>query len=91
MEKINFVYPAEISLIIRIIDLNRAEPTCYRTNFHCVISGEQNGIFLVHSTTHNTPYIHPSHDLILELWRIFQNEMKAQLFTFLTLYSIGYF
>ena len=32
-----------ILLIIRIIDFNRAEPTCYRTNFHCV--GEQNGAF----------------------------------------------
>ena len=25
----------------------------------------------LHSTTRNTPYIHPSHDSILELWRTF--------------------
>ena len=29
--------------------------------------------FLVHSTTCNAPYIHPSHDSILELWRTFPN------------------
>ena len=32
--------------------------------------------FLVHSrysTTHNAPFIHPSHDLILELWETFPN------------------
>ena len=27
------------------MDFNRAEPTWYRTNFHCAISGEQNGAF----------------------------------------------
>ena len=31
--------------IIRIIDFNRAEPTCYRTNFPYAISGLQNGSF----------------------------------------------
>ena len=30
--------------------------------------------FLVHSTTRNAPYIHPSHDSILKLWRTFPNE-----------------
>ena len=45
-EKINFIYLADkIFRIIRIIDFNRAEPTCYRTYFHCPISGEQNGAF----------------------------------------------
>ena len=29
--------------------------------------------FLVHSTTRNAPYIHPSHDSILELWWTFPN------------------
>ena len=29
--------------------------------------------FLVHSTTRNAPYIHQSHDSILELWRTFTN------------------
>ena len=29
--------------------------------------------FLVHSTTCNAPYIHPSHDSILELWPTFPN------------------
>ena len=29
--------------------------------------------FLVLSTTRNAPYIHPSHDSILELWRTFPN------------------
>ena len=31
------------------------------------------GAFLVHSTTRNAPYIHPSHDSILALWRTFPN------------------
>ena len=45
-EEKNFIYPADTTFrIIRIIDFNRAEPTCYRTNFHCAISGEQNGAF----------------------------------------------
>ena len=30
---------------------------------------------LVHSVTQNAPYIHPSHDSILELWRTFPNDM----------------
>ena len=29
--------------------------------------------FLVHSTTRNAPYIHPSHDSNLELWNTFPN------------------
>ena len=29
--------------------------------------------FLVHSTTHNAPHIHPSHNLIPELWQTFPN------------------
>ena len=29
--------------------------------------------FLVHSATLKAPYIHPSHDSILELWRTFPN------------------
>ena len=42
----NFIYPADKTFrIIRVIDFNRAEPTCYRTDFHCAISGEQNGAF----------------------------------------------
>ena len=28
---------------------------------------------MVHSKTRNAPYIHPSHDSILELWRTFPN------------------
>ena len=31
--------------------------------------------FVVHSTTRDAPDIHPSHDLILELWRTFLNDM----------------
>ena len=30
---------------------------------------------LVHSTTRDAPYRHPSHDSILELWRIFPNDL----------------
>ena len=30
--------------------------------------------FSVHSNARNAPYIHPSHDYILELWRTFPNE-----------------
>ena len=33
--------------------------------------------FLVHSTMRNAPYIHLSHDLILELWRTFPNASQA--------------
>ena len=29
--------------------------------------------FLVHSNMRNAPYIHPSHDWILELWQTFPN------------------
>ena len=29
--------------------------------------------FLVNSTMRNAPYMHPSHDSILELWRTFPN------------------
>ena len=32
-----------------------------------------NWSFLVHSTTRNALYVHPSHDSILELWRNFPN------------------
>ena len=28
---------------------------------------------MIHSTTRNAPYIHPSHDSILELWRTIPN------------------
>ena len=46
MERINFIYPADQTFrIIRLIDFNRAEPTCFRTNFNCAIYGEQNGAF----------------------------------------------
>ena len=33
--------------------------------------------FLVHSYTHNAPYIHLSHDSILELWQTFLNGKRA--------------
>ena len=33
--------------------------------------------FFVHSTTCTAPYIHPSHDSILELWRSFPNVIMA--------------
>ena len=32
--------------------------------------------FLVHSTTRNAPFIHPSHDSILELWWTFPSAAK---------------
>ena len=34
--------------------------------------------FLVHSTKRNAPYIHWSHDSILELWRSFRNEVDSE-------------
>ena len=37
---------------------------------------------LVHSTPCNAPYIHPSHDSILELWRTFPNETYPASFQF---------
>ena len=33
--------------------------------------------FFVHSTTHDSPYIHPSHDSILELWQAFPNGVSS--------------
>ena len=46
MEKKYFIYPADKAFrIIRIMDFNCAEPTRYRTHFHCAISGQQNGAF----------------------------------------------
>ena len=33
--------------------------------------------FLVHSTKRNAPYIHPSHDLILELWQTFSECLSS--------------
>ena len=35
--------------------------------------------FLVHSTTRNAAYIHPSHDSILELWQTFLNAQSSTL------------
>ena len=35
-------------------------------------------IFLVYSAMRNAPYIHPSHDSILELWRTFPNECEQE-------------
>ena len=32
--------------------------------------------FLIHNSTRNAPYIHSSHDSILELWRTFPNVAK---------------
>ena len=37
---------------------------------------------LVSSTTPNAPYIHPSHDSILELWRTFPNDESHELSPF---------
>ena len=34
--------------------------------------------FLVHSTMCNAPYIHPSHDSIIELWRTFSNGVTGR-------------
>ena len=39
--------------------------------------------FLVHSTTGNAPYMHPSHDSILELWRTFPKMSNVALEIFL--------
>ena len=36
--------------------------------------------FLEHSTTGSAPYIHPSHDLILEMWWTFPNESVTCIF-----------
>ena len=53
----------------------------FRIKFHwCIGESSQpyRGSFLVHSTTHIAPYIHPSHDLILKLWRTFPNDRAKQ-------------
>ena len=73
-KKINFIYPADKTFqIIRIIEFNRAEPTCYRTNFHCPVSDEQNGAFWyivlrIILLTYSRAMIP-----ILELWRSLPN------------------
>ena len=36
--------------------------------------------FLVHSTTRNAPYIHPSNDSILELWRTFPAVLQCDIY-----------
>ena len=41
--------------------------------------------FLVYSTTGNAPYIHPSHDSILELWQTFPNVFGLEILTHLEL------
>ena len=33
---------------------------------------------LVHSTTRNAPYMHPSHDSILELWQTSPNAHQSE-------------
>ena len=42
--------------------------------FHTPVPANKMGL-LVHSNMRNAPYIHPSHDSILELWRTFPNEI----------------
>ena len=37
--------------------------------------------FLVHSTTRNAPYIHLSHDSILEMWQTFPNVLVGNFVT----------
>ena len=49
--------------VIRIIDSDRAEPICYSAP----VLANKKLSFLVHSTTRDAPYIHLSHDSILEL------------------------
>ena len=74
--KKTLIYSADKTFqIIRIINLNRAEPTCYRTtDFHYASFGRTKWSFFVHSTTHIAPYLHLRLDSILELCCTFQNE-----------------
>ena len=44
--------------------------------------------YLVPSTTHNAPYIQPSHDSIFELWRTFPNGLWCDI-SFVAIYSVG--
>ena len=75
----NFIYPADKTFrIIRIINFNTAEPTYYRTNFHCAISGEQNGAFWHIVQGKMLPTNTPSHDLFLELWQTFLNDVLVE-------------
>ena len=48
------------------MDFNRAEPTCYRTNFPYT-SSKTKWSFLVHRTRGNAPYVLLRLDSILEL------------------------
>ena len=52
-----------------LIELN---PHATELIFHTPVPANKMEL-LVHNTTSNAPYIHPSHDLILELWRTFPN------------------
>ena len=43
----NFIYPADYTFqVFRKMDFNRAEPTCYRTNFFLRKFWLKNGAFL---------------------------------------------
>ena len=46
--------------------------------------------FLVHRTTLNAHYIHPSNDSILELWRTFPNEPTRVRFKCVVLFSAAF-
>ena len=59
------------------MDFNRAEPTCYRTNFPYASFRITKWSLFIHSTTHNAPYVHPRLDSILELCPAFPIELMT--------------
>ena len=45
-DNLKTVYPPQTKFLGGIIiDFNRVELKCYKTNFHCTITGEPNGAF----------------------------------------------
>ena len=57
------------------MDFNITGPRCYSAIFLTPVLANK-WSFLVPSSTHNVPYIHPTHDLILELWQTFPNAVS---------------
>ena len=52
------------------MDFNRAEPTYYRTIFLTPVPGSKTELFVL-TTMHNSPYLHPRLNSILELCQTF--------------------
>ena len=68
------------------MDINSAEPTCYRTYFLTPVPANKMSFF-VHNTTRNAPYFHARFVSILELCRTFPIGHYNDKITLLNLYK----